>query len=381
MSRRSFNQLLISREFGGAAEVAFRIAGDIQRRAPGAARLWLPGEGRAMQKAREWKLPVRQYTPPDIARGSRPHRAWANLLCGMKLRGQRPGILHVHATLLYAALPIACAFSGLKRIVHVHLQEEPETFRWAFRRPPEMIVTCGKFLVEQVRRALPPQQRQAQAIVAVPNCIDTERYFPGDRQQAKQAVGAWPDRPLVLMLANLAPHKGQPTALRAVAELKRRGIDVACWLAGVERDGDGAFTAGLQTMIEELGIGDRARLLGFRDDGPELLRAADFFLLPSTREGLPLSILEAQASKVAVLASPVDGIPEVVEDGRTGFLVSPDQPAAYAERLEQLIADPELYRSITHHAHRQCVTHHNSEAYCQTIWSLYDQLLEDRRAA
>src|SRR5262249_48318367 len=153
---------------------------------------------------------------------------------------------------------------------------------------------------------------------AVPNTVDTARFFPGDRQEAKAKVGA-PPLPLVLMLANLAPHKGQETAVRAVAELKRRGIDVACWLAGEERGGGDAFTVRLRGLIAELGLADRVRLLGFRGDAPELLRAADFFLLPSTHEGLPLTVLEAQASKVPVLASATAGIPEAVQDGETGF--------------------------------------------------------------
>ena len=80
-------------------------------------------------------------------------------------------------------------------------------------------------------------------------------------------------------------------------------------------------------------MGECVRLLGQRDDANVLLRAADFFLLPSTNEGLPLSILEAQATKVPVLAAPTAGIPEIVRDAETGFLIPATDAPGYAHRI------------------------------------------------
>jgi glycosyltransferase involved in cell wall biosynthesis len=255
------------------------------------------------------------------------------------------------------------------------LEEGEAGLRWAFKIVPEMIVCCARFLTEQVRRALPEKAAASTRIVAAPNAVDTEKFAPGDKVAAKAKVGAPLDRPLALMLANLSPHKGQATAIRAVALLKQRGVYVACWLAGVERDGSGTYTAKLTAMIQEAGVADRVRLLGQRRDAPDLLRAADFFLLPSTNEGLPLSVLEAQATRTPVLAAPTAGVPEVVRDGDTGFLLAAADPDGYARRLQQLIANPEAAERVAVAAHECIVREHTWTNYCRRITELYDEIL------
>jgi len=353
-----------------------RLANEAQRRVPGSASVWLPGSGRAAEKARELQLPTRYHNMPDIRRQSKLRRAAMNVQTGIRLRRQRPGILHVHSLLTYAALPIACALSGLKRIVHVHSEQDAETIRWAFRRPPELIITCARFLADQVQAALPEQSQRTTRLVAVPNCIETDLYRPGDRCATKQQVGAPPNRPLLLMLANLTPHKGQTTAIHATAELKQRGIDVLCWLGGVERDQQGGFQKQLEELIAARGVADRVRLLGFRSDGATLLRAADFFLLPSMREGLPLSVLEAQASGVPVLAAPSAGTREIIDDGATGYLIAADDAMSYADRIARLLEQPETYRRIAEQARRQCVHAHSMDAFVRQIWELYAGLID-----
>jgi glycosyltransferase involved in cell wall biosynthesis len=177
------------------------------------------------------------------------------------------------------------------------------------------------------------------------------------------------------MLANLAPHKGQETAIRAVAALKQQGVVVHCWLAGIERGDKGVFTARLQALIRESGVGDQVRLLGQRSDAPDLLRAADLLLLPSTCEGLPLAVLEAQATKVPVLAAPTAGIPEVIKDGQTGFLIAAEDAPTYARRIAQLIANPDLYQSIAERAYAQACQEYTWKAFCTRMVNLYDEVL------
>jgi len=246
---------------------------------------------------------------------------------------------------------------------------------WALRYPPDLIVTCAEFLTEQVRQALPEQYRRSQRIVAVPNAVDTEKFSPGDRFHAKNKVDARPDRPLVLMLANLAPHKGQYTAIKAVAEMKQRGTKVQCWLGGVDRSGNGTYERKLRELTRELGIDEDVSFLGFRQDTPELLQAADVLLLPSTNEGLPLAILEAQASGVPVVAAPTAGIPEVIEDGKTGFLVAADDHRSYARTIEKLITDTNRHDSISREALNFCRRNYGWAAFHQRMDALYAELL------
>ena len=143
-----------------------------------------------------------------------------------------------------------------------------------------------------------------------------------------------------MMVANLAPHKGQETAVRAVSVLKNHGHHVRLWLVGSERNDQHEYLRYLLGLCKKLGIDDRVDIVGFRNDVPKLLGAADFVLLPSTSEGLPLVILEAQACKSIVLAAPTAGIPEVIENGRTGFLIDAKDHEAYAARISQLLLNP-----------------------------------------
>jgi glycosyltransferase involved in cell wall biosynthesis len=267
--------------------------------------------------------------------------------------------------------------SGLKRVVHVHLDTRGEGLQWALRHPPELIITCAKFLIPHVREALSEGLQERQQIAAVPNAVDTERFYPLEKQAAKQCVGAPNSIPLLLMLANLAPHKGQETAIRATALLKQRGIDVSCWLAGCERERACTYTAKLQILIRDLGVADQVQLLGFRSDAPDLLRAADFLLLPSTCEGLPLSVLEAQASKTVVLANATAGVPEVIADGKTGFLIPADDAAGYARRIEALLREPAQYHGIAEQACTRVLQEHSWQTYQQRIWGLYQDVLGD----
>jgi glycosyltransferase involved in cell wall biosynthesis len=379
MNGFSYHQFLVSHEVGGAALVGLHVA-DHLKRCRQRCQVWLPGPGPAEQEAGRLGLPTAGYDAGALLSRSKVRAAWGNWRLAMRLQRAGPGLIHVHSPFHYAAVRWGLRWARLRRVLHIHLEFGIEGLRWAFRSPPELIVTCARFLVDHVRLALPPALQERQRVEAVPNAVDTDRFAPGDRKRAKETVGAPADRPLVLMLANLAPHKGQETAIRAVALLKERGVNVACWLAGVERGGEGTFTRRLQSLIQELGVSDRVRLLGQRADAPDLLRAADYFLLPSTSEGLPLSVLEAQACQVPVLAAPTAGIPEVVHDGDTGFLIAADDAVGYAERLQTLFARPELARSLAEAGRAQVVARHSWPAYCGRIEELYQEILDGDQA-
>jgi glycosyltransferase involved in cell wall biosynthesis len=307
-----------------------------------------------------------------MKRGSWRH-AWACLRLALRL--PRPGLAHVHTPGVYRLLRPALRVAGLRTVVHVQIDPGAEEVRWAFRDPPDLVLTCARYMIGPIRAAL-GEAGERLRVEAVPNAVDTERFYPEDRPSAKRRLGAPGDRPLVLMLANLAPHKGQKTTIRAVAELKARGRDVECWMAGVERGGGRGYEERLQALVAELGVADRVRLLGFRDDGPDLLRAADFLLLPSTHEGLPLSVLEAQASKAAVLAAPTAGVPEAVRDGETGFLIAADDAAAYARRLEDLLSHPALYHRVTEQAYAAVRREYNWTTLCERVHALYGEVLQ-----
>jgi glycosyltransferase involved in cell wall biosynthesis len=368
--------MLVSKELGGAGFIALQLAAALRERVPESF-VWIPGEGPAATKAKEMGVACYQYDPAQAFTPSKIQFALCNWKVGRLLRSHRPGLIHVHSPVFYGALSLGFKISQLKSIVHVHLEEEKEGLRWALKKPPDVIITCARFLVEHVRSILPEHCQRTQSIVAIPNAVDTSRFQPGDKRAAKLQVGAPPHIPLVLMAANLAPHKGQATALRAAAILKEKGVIAHFWFAGVERGGGKEYSAHLQTLACDLGVADQLQFLGHRRDIPDLLRAADCFVLPSTMEGLPLSILEAQASGTPVIAAPTAGIPEVVIDGKTGFLVAADNAAGYAQHLFYLLQNQALYTHITDDAYAIAVREYSWKTYIERVWGVYQMLMQN----
>ena len=371
----ALHHMLASGELGGAGLMALRLAKELNEK-NSECHIWVPESGAAEQMARQFGFSCRNWDSSKLLNRSKFHAAWGNSQIAWGLRRYGQGIVHVHSPYLYGASHVGLKLSGLKRVVHVHLEESVDGLRWAFKYPPDLIITCAQYLVDTVRESLPDSAKEQQRLVVVPNAVDTREYFPGDRTFSKERLGLAGEMPLIVVIANLARHKGQETAVRAVAELKKQGIDVMCWLLGKERDRSGTYTHQLESLINHFGIADRVSLIGYRYDTPEILRAADFLLLPSTREGLPLSVLEAQATKVPVLASPIPGNRELVCDGKTGFLIDSEDYAGYSDTLEKLIKNKEMYWRIADEAYREVKREHDWSVYCEHIWELYSDLLD-----
>jgi glycosyltransferase involved in cell wall biosynthesis len=369
----SFHQVLSSHELGGAGQLGLHVAYDLMMRGQ-TSKVWIPGEGPAKSKAEKWGLNVNTYDATRLFSPSKLRVLVANYHIWRKLPAYSPALVHFHSPYVYRAMMPMLKLSHAKSMVHIHLDEDEAGLRWALKCPPDLVVTCARFLEPYVRRILPEQSQESQRIIAIPNPVDTERFYPGNRVDAKRRMGAPLDVPLALMLANLAPHKGQDVAIKATAQLKNEGLHIALWLAGEERGGMQDYTHQLVTLCAELGVKDHVQFLGHRDDAADLLRSADFFLLPSTREGLPLSILEAQASKVPVLAAPAGGTPEIIIDGKTGFLIDASHPDSYADRIKRLLNNPSMAESMTANAYLKVVSNHTSLAYFERLWSLYQDL-------
>lgn len=370
-----FHQVLASKDLGGGELVALYIARFLREQGQESF-AWIPGAGPAEKKADEIGLFVHRYDGETLFSSSKLKGFICNWKTGRILRAYRPGIIHVHSPFYYRALYPGIWLSRLKCIVHVHLEEKKEGLQWAFKKPPDIIITCAKFLVEYIRSSLPERYQRDHPIVAIPNAVDTKRFRPGDKNAARLRVRVPHGVPLVLMVANLAPHKGQETAIQMVAQLKAEKVDTCLWFVGTERGKGREHTIYLHSLCHKLGIENRVSFLGHREDVPTLLQAADVLLLPSTSEGLPLSILEAQATKLPVVAAPTAGIPEIVTDEKTGFLIPAKDFEGYASRVKLLLSNSLLYKKMTERAYIQIVREHTWRTYCGRINELYMNLLD-----
>jgi hypothetical protein len=136
----SFHQVLVSNELGGAGIMALRLANFLSSRSQ-ESYVWIPGEGSAQYKAHELGLRYHLYPAAGTFSQSKITQITTNCTIGHMLYRFRPGILHVYSPLYYRALLLGCKFSRLRAVVHIQLEEEAEGLRWAFKNPPNLIIT------------------------------------------------------------------------------------------------------------------------------------------------------------------------------------------------------------------------------------------------
>ncbi|HKW52015.1 MAG TPA: glycosyltransferase [Candidatus Eisenbacteria bacterium] len=256
-------------------------------------------------------------------------------------RALRPQVVHWHAARAHALGALAALFAPgpariLSRRVDFPVRRSPGS-RLLYALPIDSILAISG----GVRDALIGSGVPASRIQVVPSGIDLEPFqAPFDRPAVRRRLGLTDGELLILNVAALAPHKSQTDLLRAAASARARRPDLRFWIAG-----EGPLRAALEAEHRALKLGDSVRFLGFRDDATDLLRAADLFVISSYLEGLGTSILDAMAAGLAVVATRVGGIPEVV-DQATGILVPPHDPEALAAAILELAGDPARRASL-----------------------------------
>lgn len=218
-----------------------------------------------------------------------------------------------------------------------------------------------------VDAGVPPEQ-----VAVVPNGVDVDRFAPRDRRSSRARLGIEDDRHIVLVPARLVERKGHADLIAALPEVARMVPDTQALCAG-----SGPLREILPALASCAGVGDRVRFLGHRDDMPLVMSAADIVCLPSLVEGMPLAAIEAMACARAVVATTVDGVPELIEDGITGRLVPPRDPARLAAVLSELLADASKRRSIGEAARRAAVERHSDVAMTSCLQTLYASWLSD----
>lgn len=196
----------------------------------------------------------------------------------------------------------------------------------------DRVVGCSQAITAELLRAGLPRKKAG----TIHNGIPLRAEPAPERREALRREFSVPEGgTVILTAARLANQKGIIHLLSAMPMILSECPSARLWLAG-----DGPLRGMLEAKTHELHIQHAVRFLGNRGDVPELLRAADLFCLPSLSEGLPLSIAEAMAASLPVVATTVGGVPEIVRNGLTGWLVPPCQPSLLANRLLSLLKDP-----------------------------------------
>jgi len=323
--------------------------------------------GSSVRKLAREGIPVAVIDEPDdaIATG-----ALAALLTDL-----RPDVIHNHmyrAELVGTRAAIALGEVGRPRpyiVSTVHSSRiRSEEDRYVLRLlTPRMdrLIAVSRSIAEKLRH----EGRDTAPISLIHNGVDLSRY---DQQEPcctlREEYDLPADGPIVGVVARLEPEKGHPTLLEAWPLVVAAVPDATLLVVG-----EGSRREALEAMALELGVADRVVFTGRRDDMPAVTAALDVAVLPSYREALGLSVLEAMALSRPVVASNVGGIPEMIDDGRTGLLVPPHDAEALAAAIIRLLRDHPLADTLARAGHDLVHQRFCIELMVRAVEDIYDE--------
>jgi glycosyltransferase involved in cell wall biosynthesis len=205
----------------------------------------------------------------------------------------------------------------------------------------------------------------------VPNAIDTEEFRRLDQPASSPERAAVPaGRSVIGAVGRLSPEKAFDDLIRAAGELIREGMDLELWIVG-----EGPERRRLEDLVVELGLAERVKLLGYRDDTLELYRAMDIYALSSRREGLPNVLLEAMALELPVVSTRIAGIPRLIEDDANGLLVEPGAIDQLTAALRRVLAETGLAERLGRAARRTIEERHSMAARMERMREIYEVAL------
>jgi glycosyltransferase involved in cell wall biosynthesis len=221
-------------------------------------------------------------------------------------------------------------------------------------------------LPEAIRReGIRPEQA-----VHIPNGVAIPAPVPPERVAAlRQSLGIGNTATVLGTVGRLSPPKGHDILLAALPSVLARHPDTILWLVG-----DGPLRNSLERQAKTLGIAEKVRFLGSRDDVPELLAAIDLVIQPSRFEGMPNAVMEAMAAGKPVVATDVDAVPTLITDGEDGWLTEPEHPVHLAETILQALESPHR-AAIGHAAQAKMQAHFPLERMVDAYEQLYRQRL------
>jgi glycosyltransferase involved in cell wall biosynthesis len=308
------------------------------------------------------EMPRAVPDPRGLIRLARLVRAW------------RPDVVHshmVHANLMARVLRLFIRFPVL--VSTIHNINEGGRLRMAAYRLTNSLVDHMTIVSEAaaerfVRDRIVPRE----LLTVVPNGVDTDRFLEvaaGARDSLRRSLV--PDAEFVwLAVGRFEVAKDYPNLLRAFVRVRER-----CPRAVLALVGRGSLQADTEDLAQALGLGNSVRFLGVRQDVPEVMSAADGYVMSSAWEGMPIVLLEAASAGVPIVATAVGGNHEVVQDEVSGFLVPPRDDEALAGAMLRLMALPEAERRAMGERGREHVRTHYGLSRVVDRWEgLYDQV-------
>ncbi|WP_435103413.1 glycosyltransferase [Arhodomonas sp. AD133] len=252
------------------------------------------------------------------------------------LREECADLVHLHSRRGADVLGgIAARFAGVPAVLSRRVDNPERRWQVALKyRLYAHVVTIS----EGIRRVLLAEGVPPEKVTCVPSAVDTERYRPGgDREWFRRIFSLDADEQTVGMVAQFIPRKGHRLLVEAASAILATQPRTRFLLFG-----QGPEVDAIRAAVAEAGLAERFVFAGFRDDLEQVMPCLDVLAHPAYMEGLGVSLLQAAACEVPVVATPVGGIPEVVVDGENGHLVPVGDANALARAVIGLLAEPDI---------------------------------------
>jgi glycosyltransferase involved in cell wall biosynthesis len=285
------------------------------------------------------------------------------------LAEQRPDVVNTHSSTDSWLAALACSTLAIPPVIvrtrHISAPvARTLANRWLYGTAAAHVVTTGEMLREQLIRdnGLDPDH-----VTSVPTGIRPEVFSPGDRGEARRALGLPADGLLIGIVATLRSWKGHRYLVDAFARLSRR--DAALIIVG-----NGPQREGLERQVAAAGLGTRVRMVGDQRQVGAWMRAFDVFALPSyANEGVPQALVQAMMTGLACVTTAAGAIGEVARDGETALVMPAKDVDALAQALDRLAGDKALRARLGAAARAHCVARFGFETMLTRMEEIFAQ--------
>jgi glycosyltransferase involved in cell wall biosynthesis len=298
------------------------------------------------------------------------------------LRVEKCHILHTHGYFSSVFTRIAGLFVRIPyMITHVHsdyvdFQKKHLLTEKALSLWTDSVICVSRAVQEWVVEAEKIDRKKTTVIYNGVNLSPTGLPDEAISIALRRALGIPMHDKIFTVIASLTPHKGHHVLLESFKIVSAHHQDATLLIVG-----DGPLRAELEARTRQLMIDQKVVFAGIRTDVHEYLRISDVCILPSQfREGLGMALLEAMATGLPVIGTHIGGIPEVVQDGENGFLVSPGKPEALADAMTSLAKDKDLRARMGKRSRQIYEEKFSLSKMIRQVEALYDQLLEKKSA-
>ncbi|HEX3291448.1 MAG TPA: glycosyltransferase [Gaiella sp.] len=302
------------------------------------------------------------------------------------IRKVRPDVVHTHTAKAGAVGRAAAVLAGPRKPVVVHTFHG-HVLRGYFGRAGTLVFRAIETVLARVTDrlvAVSPEvrdelvslgvaQRERFSVIRLGIELEPRVAFEGDLAELRRRHGIGADTFVVGWFGRMTAVKRTDDLLTTLAALRGRGIDALLLLVG-----DGDDRERLEERAHELGLARECLFLGYQEHVAAWYAVCDAIVLTSASEGTPVTIIEALAAARAVVATEVGGVPDVVDDGETGFLVPPGDTEALAARLELLAREPARRAEMGRIGRERVLRRYAVERLVDDVDGLYRELLGTR---